>query len=294
MRFRATVESVSVFYKITQSVEKLQKRFILKFTPEHLHIICNHEANEGGTQVWSLIKVESIFTDYRIQSNSDNEITMALSSEALLAALRSPTASSVSSSSYQAEDIVMKLAKKNDRAVLRFDIIATTAVGRRAKVSHDVVVDVLKPHEVAKLSEPLCPDPNTHILLPPLHKIRTIVEKLRPMSDILAFRANNNGTLQLAIRTETANVQTEWKNLTNPKLNDDEPPPEEEIDMDKIFTVHVSIRSFLKFLNCHVISKTTIACICENHCLMLYVYIGGHADVGGVLTFYIPAIIDGD
>jgi hypothetical protein len=36
------------------------------------------------------------------------------------------------------------------------------------------------------------------------------------MSDILAIRANNSGTLQLSISTETVKVQTEWKNLTNP------------------------------------------------------------------------------
>lgn len=54
----------------------------------------------------------------------------------------------------------MKLAKKNDRAVLKFDIIGTTSVGRRVKVSHDVLVDVMKPHEVAKYSEPLCPEPD--------------------------------------------------------------------------------------------------------------------------------------
>jgi HUS1 checkpoint protein len=83
---------------------------------------------------------------------------------------------------------------------------------------------------------------------------------------------------------------------------------QEEVDPEKFFTVHVSIRSFLKFLNSHVISTTTIACmhfflsnlswltldsgVCQNHCLILYVYIGDAADVGGVLTFYIPAIID--
>jgi HUS1 checkpoint protein len=37
-----------------------------------------------------------------------------------------------------------------------------------------------------------------------------------------------------------------------------------------------------------------IACagICENHCLIMYVYIGEVDDAGGVLTFYIPAILD--
>ncbi|EKM77171.1 hypothetical protein AGABI1DRAFT_77581 [Agaricus bisporus var. burnettii JB137-S8] len=294
MRFRATIESVSIFYKITQSVEKFQKRFIIKFTPETMHIICNHEANEGGTQVWSQIKVESIFADYRIQSNADNEITLAISSEALLGALRSASASSTSSTAYQAEEIVMKLAKKNDRAVLKFEIIGTTSVGRRVKVTHDVLVDVLKPHEVARLIEPLCPEPDLHILLPPLQKVRTVVERLRPMSDTLTFRANNSGKLHISISTETVRVQTEWKNLTNPRLNERERNDEEQavVDSEKLFTVHVSIRSFLRFLNSHVISTTTIACVCQNHCLILYVYIGDAADVGGVLTFYIPAIID--
>ncbi len=34
--------------------------------------------------------------------------------------------------------------------------------------------------------------------------------------------------------------------------------------------------------------------ICQRHCMILYVYVGDYADAGGVLTFYIPAIIDGD
>ena len=33
--------------------------------------------------------------------------------------------------------------------------------------------------------------------------------------------------------------------------------------------------------------------ICENHCIILYVYIGVAGDTGGVLTFYIPARLSG-
>jgi hypothetical protein len=32
--------------------------------------------------------------------------------------------------------------------------------------------------------------------------------------------------------------------------------------------------------------------ICQGHCLILFVYIGDSADVGGVLTFYIPSVLD--
>ncbi|KAJ6512257.1 checkpoint protein Hus1/Mec3 [Mycena polygramma] len=288
MRFRASIENVNTFFRIIQAIEKLQKKCIIKFSEEVMCIICNSEANEGGIQVWSQIKVDSLFTSYRIQSNASNVITMALSSEALLATLKS--ASTSSKSAYETEEIVMKLAKKNDQAVLSFEISGMTRQGRKVRVAHDVKIDVMKPVDVANLKEPMCPEPDVHIILPPLQKLRPIVERLRPMSDFLAVRANNKGRLQLSIRTDTVTVDTEWKNCKNTNRastssQDTEPDPR---DPDELFTVLVSTRSFFKFLNSHVVSTTTIACICQNHCMILYVYVGDLADAGGVLTFYIP------
>ncbi|KAJ3922420.1 checkpoint protein Hus1/Mec3 [Lentinula edodes] len=302
MRFRAGVENVTTFFRIMQSVEKLQKKCIIKFTEENMHVICNNDANEGGIQVWSQIKIDSIFNNYRIQSNSNNEITVNLTCEALMGALRSVstssgTSNSASGSSYETDEVIIKLAKKNDQAVLNFEITGTTRVGRKVRIGHDVKIEVMKPADVVKLSEPMCPEPDIHVLLPSLQKIRTIVERLRSMSDVLAIRASQSGCLQLSINTESVKVDTEWKNCTIPQMmkerasqddNADDPPP----DPEHLFSVLVSVKSFLKFLSSHVVSTTTIACICQNHCLILYVYIGDVADAGGVLTFYIPAIID--
>ncbi|KAK7043886.1 Checkpoint protein hus1 [Paramarasmius palmivorus] len=299
MRFRTTIENPSTFYKIIQAVEKLQKRCIIRFTETNIHIICNSEANEGGMQVWSQIKVDSIFTEYRIQSNSNNEITVAVTSEALAAALRSASGSAINaSSSHETEEVVMKLAKKNDNAVLSFEISGKTGVGRKVNVTHDVRIDVMKPADVDKLSEPMCPEPDTHILLPPLQKLRTIIDKLKPMSEILSVRASNSGCFQLSINTESVKVETEWQNLTNPKMGTysyAQDTPSMLIlyrNPNDAFGVLVAMRSFVKFLNSHVISTTTIACICQKHCLILYVYIGDVAEAGGVLTFYLPAVID--
>ncbi|KAJ7149887.1 checkpoint protein Hus1/Mec3 [Mycena crocata] len=288
MRFRASIENVNTFFRIIQAIEKLQKKCIIKFSEDVMCIICNSEANEGGIQVWSQIKVDSLFTSYRIQSNASNVITMGLSSEALLATLRSADNSSKSAS--EAQEIVMKLAKKNDQAVLSFEISGMTRQGRMVRVAHDVKIDVMKPADVANLKEPMCPEPDVHIILPPLQKLRPIVERLRPMSDFLAVRANNNGRLQLSIRTDGVTVDTEWKNCKNTAKaatgsQDADPDPR---DPDELYTVLVSTRSFFKFLNSHVVSTTTIACICQNHCMILYVYVGDLADAGGVLTFYIP------
>ncbi|KAJ7935624.1 Hus1-like protein-domain-containing protein [Mycena leptocephala] len=234
MRFRASIENVNTFFRIIQAIEKLQKKCIIKFSEEVMCIICNSEANEGGIQVWSQIKVDSLFTSYRIQSNASNVITMALSSEALLATLKS--ASTSSKSAYETEEIVMKLAKKNDQAVLSFEISGMTRQGRKVRVAHDVKIEVMKPADVANLKEPMCPEPDVHIILPPLQKLRPIVERLRPMSDFLAVRANNNGRLH----SPSARILPR--------------------DPDELFSVLVSTRSFFKFLNSHVVSTTTIAC----------------------------------
>ena len=105
------------------------------------------------------VKVDSLFSGYRIQSNASNTITVNISSEALLTALRSASPSS-SSSSYATDEVVMKLAKKNDQAVLSFEITGTTRLDRRVKVTHDVKIEVLKPTDVEKLNEPMCPEPD--------------------------------------------------------------------------------------------------------------------------------------
>ncbi|EIW83682.1 cell cycle checkpoint [Coniophora puteana RWD-64-598 SS2] len=306
MRFRANIENVPIFYRTIQAVEKLQKKCIIKFTETEMHIICNDDANEGGIQVWSVVKVDSIFASYRIQSNANNQITMILATDALLQALRSSSTSAATSSvaaavlpTYDSDEVVMKLAKKHDQAVLAFEMLGISRTGRKIRVAHDVRVDVMRPSDVDRLREPLCPEPDVHILLPNLQKLRTIVERIRPLSDIIAIRANNSGKLQVSIDTDTVKLETQWTGCANPpmardELTQDAEDPAHEHDPDELFSVHVSIRSFLKFLNSHVVSTTTIACVCQNHCAILYVYIGEVADAGGVLTYYIPTVIDGD
>lgn len=54
----------------------------------------------------------------------------------------------------------MKLAKKNNLPVLSFEIFGTTQMGRRVKVAHDVRIEVMKPSDVAMLTEPRCPEPD--------------------------------------------------------------------------------------------------------------------------------------
>ena len=56
------------------------------------------------------IKTASLFTEYRIQSNSNNEIHIQVSIEALLAALRSASATTGQGSTFASEEtqVLMK------------------------------------------------------------------------------------------------------------------------------------------------------------------------------------------
>jgi len=259
-----------------------------------MRIICNQE--QGGVQIWSKIRVDALFTDYRILSHSNNEITLNLPTDALSTVLRSASADHTG-----ANEVVMKLAKKNSLPVLSFEIFGTTHMGRKVKVAHDVRIEVMKPADVALLTEPRCPEPDVQIMLPPLAKMRTVVERMRNLSDVIAVRANSSGCLQLSASTEVVKADITWNSCTHPRIaadgasqinDEDEAEGRERPDPKQLFSVLVHTRSFLKFLNAHAVSKTTIACLCQGHCLISFVYIGDSADVGGVLTFYIPSVLD--
>lgn len=106
-------------------------------------------------QYFRKIRVDALFTDYRILSHSNNEITFNLPTDALSTVLRSASADHTG-----ANEVIMKLAKKNNLPVLSFEIFGTTHMGRKVKVAHDVRIEVMKPADVALLTEPRCPEPD--------------------------------------------------------------------------------------------------------------------------------------
>ena len=64
-----------------------------------------------------------------------------------------------------------------------------------------------------------------HILLPPLAKMRSVVERLRPLAgDVIGLRANQAGTLQLCAQTDAATVKVAWHGLSNPRMGAPPPP----------------------------------------------------------------------
>lgn len=178
-----------------------------------------------------------------------------------------------------------RLAKRGEVAVLSFEILTATRMGRAVRIAHDVRVEILKREDVSRLEEPMCPEPQVHILLPPLAKMRSVVERMRPLAaDVIGIRANLSGCLQLCAQTDAARVDVSWNGLTNPKMgkprsgcmtpgrgadtsrlsardpNTQDPDNSEARDPTTLYGLLVSLKSIQKFLNSHVVSTTTIAC----------------------------------
>ncbi|CAE6406679.1 Checkpoint protein hus1 OS=Schizosaccharomyces pombe (strain 972 / ATCC 24843) GN=hus1 PE=1 SV=1 [Rhizoctonia solani AG-1 IB] len=282
MRFRACIDEVSTLSKIVQTMEKLSKSCIFKMNETTVQIICLGET-DMGVQIWSKISVDSMFSDYRIQSNANNMISLEVSTEPLSQALRSASA---------AHNVIVKLAKKNDQPVFSFEAETESRQGKKMAVTHDVRITVMKAVDIEQIKEPLCPPPDLHIILPPLKELRTIVEHMQRLSDVVAISATPRGELVLAIQTDDVRVSTTWENCQRPTVEGEESNPEHEENPNHKYGALLAVKSLIKFLTCHIFSNSTVASICANFCVIMYVYIGSVTDAGGVITFYIPARLD--
>lgn len=116
-----------------------------------------------------------------------------------------------------------------------------------------------------------------------------------------------NRRIQGQVRDSFDVVQEEFAQYNSSSgsqaIHDASTAPAEETDSEKFFSARVDIKNFIKFLNAHHVATTTIGCrsiteyccgthllpgICQDHCLILYVYIGEVDSAGGVLTVSLP------
>lgn len=208
MRFRTEIADVSVFTRVVQSIGKVATKCIIKLTPDKIHLICPGDSD--GTQIWSQLQVESLFTDYRIESNFQNQINLEVSPDTLLKALRSAS---------HADAVILRLAKRDKDALLSFSISAKSHTGGKLEVMQDVLIKVLKPAEMSRIVEPLCPEPDVHIILPKLLHLRTVADHMKNLSDVLTISANQQGDLKLAVTETEVKLDTTWSKLTHPNID---------------------------------------------------------------------------
>ncbi|KAJ1959921.1 Checkpoint protein hus1 [Dipsacomyces acuminosporus] len=292
MRFRTLVSNSSLLLRVVQSIDKLSKGAILKLTPEKLHIIVITDM-DSGLQLWSDVTVDALFNDYRIESIHNNEIYLEFSIDNLQRALKSAQG---------ALRTTLKLTKKQGLPVLSLVILNQSSTGREMTLCQDVPVRVLSPLQMEAIREPLVPDSQVHIMVPPLNSVRSVAERMKSMGDRVAISANKEGEMTIRVSNDLVEITTFFRGLENLTYDSTQEPsanPTPDRSPSDFYTAVVDMKNFLRFLQSyHVAPKNIVCCIIEQHAVVFYVYIGSTGYAGGVgalneqtcgsLTYFIP------
>ncbi|KAJ1935229.1 Checkpoint protein hus1 [Linderina pennispora] len=194
----------------------------------------------------------------------------------------------------------LKLTKKQGLPLLSLIIQNQSSTGREMKLSQDVPVRVLTPQQMEAIREPLVPDSQVHIMMPPLNSVRSIAERMKTMGDRVAISANREGEMTIRVTNELVDITTFFRGLENLSYDASQEPSASTTPgraPGDHFTAVVDMKNFLRFLQSyHVAPKNIVCCIIEQHAVVFYVYIGttGYG-VGalndqncGSLTYFVP------
>ncbi|KAJ1653148.1 Checkpoint protein hus1 [Dispira simplex] len=294
MRLRTQITNAPILSKMAQSLEKLTKSCILRFTPHSVRFIVKTDT-EGGVQVWSQLSPEHVFSEYTVTSVNNDEINLEVVIEHLVRALRS---------SHNALGVSMRLAKKENIPLLSIIINHQSRTGKVLSLNQDIPVRVLGKHQMEHIREPLVPEPQVNILMPSLNNIRSIAERMKGISSTLEVSANTNGEFRLKVENELVQVVTYYKNLVNPELDissqldsasRSQSRPSTARDPGHFASAKIDIRNFIKFLHSHhVVPNNVVCCIIEEFAVVIHVYVSASltAFFGqqnfAALTYYIP------
>ncbi|KAF2855342.1 Hus1-like protein [Plenodomus tracheiphilus IPT5] len=336
MRFKASIQNITTFTKLTASLNSLGPLAWVKLSEEQ---VCFTIIPEQGTQVWAVLSIDSIFETISVQSAADNIINLEVPLTSLNRALKS---------ALNATSAQIRLTKKDSMPVLALTIVTTTssnmsngiptAAGgfedsfdvsfdefgggnRETIVTQEIPVRVLAPDTVAGLHEPRCREPDVHIILPPLIQLKSISDRFTKLaladskgsvsstaSTRLEIAANMHGCLKMSIRSDAMNISSIWTGLDNPELDPghvaggangiaDHPSSRMKLlgsadgrSEEGWAGVRIDGRDWGKVMSVGRLGGRVIACFCNEHALILYVYLTNDTgDDESVLTYYISS-----
>ncbi|KAJ2692089.1 Checkpoint protein hus1 [Coemansia sp. RSA 1285] len=289
MRFRTLLSNPNLLLRVVQSIDKLSKSAVLKLTAEKLHIVVITDIG-SGLQLWSDVAVNALFADYQIESLHNNEIYLEFSIDNLQRALKSAQG---------ALKTTLKLTKKQGLPILSLIIQNQSTTGREITLCQDVPVRVMTPLQMEAIREPLVPDSQVHIMMPPLNSLRSIAERIKSMGDRVAVSANREGAMKIRVANDLVDITAFFRGLENLAYDStQDPPTQPDREPGDFYTAVVDMKNFIRFLQSyHVAPKNIVCCIIEHHAVVFYVYIGS-AGYGGVseindqacgsLTYFIP------
>ncbi|XP_069469433.1 checkpoint protein HUS1 isoform X3 [Ambystoma mexicanum] len=264
--------------------------------------------------MWCELSQGNFFDEFQMEgvSAEHNDIYLELMPENLSRALKT---------AQNAKAVKIKLTNKHCPCLTLAAELPSLSSSSRI-VTHDIPVGVIPRKLWHDFREPNVPDFDVSIYLPVLKTMKSIVERMKNLSNFVVIEANRNGQMNLMIETDLVSVTTNFKDLGNPpwdkllentenisiltvghhyggrrpfihplkkekQVSDDASQVStQDRDAEAMAEARVDIRKLLQFLAGQQVNPTKAICNIVNKRMVHFILL--HEDVS--LQYFIPAV----
>eukprot|EP00127_Corallochytrium_limacisporum_P001326 Clim_evm16s51 gene=Clim_evmTU16s51 len=215
----------------------MAKYCVMGMSDDRVYFVVIGEGRERKGSLWCQLRTD-MFDDYRILSQYPrNEIRAEVGLENLLRALKSAQGS---------EKVTFRLTKRIPKGALSIMATKQTAAENQRELIQDIPIMRIDPTDTPEYDIPSnFPDPQVSIYMPDIRRLRTILERLRAMSNQITLRANHIGELFLEVNTDAVNISVLFSNVKYTKINQ---LPPGVTDRSESFYVCVDSRALASFI----------------------------------------------
>ncbi|KAF7247855.1 Checkpoint protein HUS1 [Varanus komodoensis] len=317
MRFRAKIVDIGClnhFTRVINTIAKLAKTCTLRLTVDKLYFILSDKVANGGVSMWCELSQGNFFDEFQMEgvTAESNEIYLELISENFSRALKT---------AQNAKAVKIKLTNKLCPCLTVAVELPSLSSSSRI-VTHDIPVGVIPRKLWNDFREPSVPDFDVSIYLPVLKTMKSVVERMKNLSNSivscsilnirlgrelgpefqcehcrspgkqdrpLVIEANLNGEMNLKIETDLVCVTTHFKDLGNPPWmsKDGSQNSTQERDPESMAEACIDIKKLLQFLAGQQVNPTKALCNMVSKRIVHFVLL--HDDVS--LQYFIPALV---
>ena len=234
MRFRATLErdALLLLLNTVTSMEKISDDAVLYLTAEAVRISPTSPSIDA-IRCFCEIQSCQIFSDYRINSNSNDTMLLQLSLSHLSKALNSGKNALV---------CMLKLVKQDNLPFLRFE--AKASGGLTIDIVHDIPIQILKASEIIHYLPPTdIPPPTVALKLSRCKVMKNIIDRMKNFSKSVELVAYQTGRIIFRVNSSC---------LINTYINGLQPffgTLDEQQDRNNVINVTVDNRKLYTLFN---------------------------------------------
>nr|XP_013808231.1 PREDICTED: checkpoint protein HUS1 isoform X2 [Apteryx mantelli mantelli] len=239
---------------VVNTVARLAKTCTLRLTADKLYFILSDKVANGGVSVWCELCQGNFFDEFQMEgvAAEHNEIYLELVPENLSRALKT---------AQNAKTVKIKLTNKHCPCLTVAVELPSLSSSSRI-VTHDIPVGVIPRRLWNDFREPGVPDFDVSIYLPVLKTMKSVVERMKNLSNCIVIEANLSGEMNLKIETDLVSVTTHFKDLGNPPwASDDECQSSAQgRDLESMAEARIDIKKLLQLLAGQQVNPTKALC----------------------------------